>query len=70
MGTRGSMVTSRLHSFYPERFLAYGFLSVWYQQPAPEKDIKKINETTKEQLGYELYGYWSVQLPARRTGHS
>lgn len=43
---------------HPERFLAFGFISVAYSPPAPDMDVDKINAWTKQALGYEEMGYW------------
>ena len=57
MGIRGAWLTSRLVNFFPERFTASAYLSLWYMAPEP-LDLKAINHKTKDELGYELFGYW------------
>lgn len=52
------MMTSRLANYYPERFLAFGFVSVAYIPPSPDLDVGKLCQLTKEVLGYEEFGYW------------
>lgn len=55
---RGSSITSRLANYFPERFLAYGFLNVPYVTPNPDYDIDRLVALTKKVMGYETYGYW------------
>jgi hypothetical protein len=38
-------------NLYPERVLAFAFLTVGYMAPSPESDISLS-------FGHELYGYW------------
>jgi hypothetical protein len=38
-------------NLYPERVLAFAFLTVGYMSPSPESDISLS-------FGRELYGYW------------
>ena len=44
-------------NFFPERFTAAAFLSGRYFA-GEHLDPEKINEKTKQELGYELFGYW------------
>ena len=59
-------MTSRLANYYPERFLAFGFVSVAYVPPSPDLDVGKLCELTKEVLGYEEFGYWCARSVASR----
>jgi soluble epoxide hydrolase/lipid-phosphate phosphatase len=54
---RGSFLTSRLASYYPERFLAFGFLSVGYISPEGT-NLQAVMNHTKKTLGYEIFGYF------------
>ncbi|KAJ3485012.1 hypothetical protein NLI96_g5268 [Meripilus lineatus] len=54
----GSFLTSRLASYYPERFVAYGFLALAYTPPSPDFNIHGMLAFTKQAVGYELFGYW------------
>jgi hypothetical protein len=56
---RGSYLTSRLANYYPERFLAFAFLSIGYQSPGEGMDIQAVMNYTKRTFGYENFGYWS-----------
>ena len=49
---------SRLANYFPERFVKFAFLGVAYQAPSGRFDVDKINEITKEHIGYEIFGYW------------
>ncbi|KDQ63387.1 hypothetical protein JAAARDRAFT_202842 [Jaapia argillacea MUCL 33604] len=55
----GAKITSRLASYYPDRFLAFAFLAVGYLPPSPNLDIQQMLTQSKELLGYELFGYWN-----------
>lgn len=59
---RGSWVVSRLANYYPERFLAFAFISVAYGQPSPDLNVDQLNAMTKQVLGYEEFGYWYVKV--------
>ncbi|KAK7051628.1 hypothetical protein VNI00_004607 [Paramarasmius palmivorus] len=54
----GSFITSRIVQYYPERVIAFAVLAVGYRPPSPEFDWEAINEATKKQVGYEIFGYW------------
>jgi len=54
----GCAVGSRLANYYPERFLAFAFLSVGYVEPHTSWDFQGLLELTKRAFGYELFGYW------------
>ncbi|KAK0192497.1 Alpha/Beta hydrolase protein [Armillaria mellea] len=44
----GAVTASRLANYYPDRFLAFGFLAAG-----------EAMQTLKQHIGTELYGYWS-----------
>ncbi|KAK7053022.1 hypothetical protein VNI00_004343 [Paramarasmius palmivorus] len=54
----GSMVTSRIVQYYPERVLAFAVLAVGYQGSFVDFDWEATNAQTKDMFGYELFGYW------------
>lgn len=58
MVSRGALATSRLHSYYPERFTAYAFLAVSYLAPNPIFNLAETLSATKKLIGYEICGYW------------
>jgi len=54
----GSLITSRLANWHPERFTAFGFLALSYMLPSDEGfDLAAIREHTIKTFGYELFGY-------------
>ncbi|KDR85323.1 hypothetical protein GALMADRAFT_234143 [Galerina marginata CBS 339.88] len=53
----GSKIVSRLANFYPERFVAFGFLAVPYWAPRPKSQIDYSLKLTKKMCGYELCGH-------------
>ncbi|KAK0454084.1 Alpha/Beta hydrolase protein [Desarmillaria tabescens] len=55
----GAITASRLASYYPDRFLAFGFLALGYYPPHLPKPYEEIMQTLKQRIGTELYGYWS-----------
>jgi soluble epoxide hydrolase / lipid-phosphate phosphatase len=55
---RGCGVVSRLGNLYPERVIAFAFLSVGYICPSPEADFSTTLAMSKQAFGYELFGYW------------
>ncbi|KAI5122578.1 hypothetical protein M0805_004795 [Coniferiporia weirii] len=55
----GSGLTSRLAVYYPERFLAFGFLAVSYTPPNPNFNYEELLATSEKALGYATVGYWS-----------
>ncbi|KAK0459856.1 Alpha/Beta hydrolase protein [Desarmillaria tabescens] len=55
----GSKVSSRLANYYPDRFIAYGFLAVGYVLPRFENNYEQFLALSKETFGYEIFGYWS-----------
>ncbi|KAI0266440.1 Alpha/Beta hydrolase protein [Gloeopeniophorella convolvens] len=57
--SRGSRVVSRLANFYPERLLAYAFVSVGYSLPqqAPYS-AEALPALYRNAIGREAYGYW------------
>ncbi|KAJ3932589.1 MAG: Alpha/Beta hydrolase protein [Lentinula lateritia] len=55
----GAKVVARLANYFPERFSAFGFLSVGYFSPSIlEISYAELNNITKQAIGYEIYGYW------------
>jgi len=56
----GATLVSRLASYYHDdaRFLAFAFFAVSYRPPSPDFDIEAVNATSKQLLGYEVFGYW------------
>ncbi|KAK0203846.1 Alpha/Beta hydrolase protein [Desarmillaria ectypa] len=55
----GAVTASRLANYYPDRFLAFGFLALGYYPlnlPKPYEEAIIL----KKRIGMELYGYWSV----------
>ncbi|KAI0731466.1 Alpha/Beta hydrolase protein [Fomitopsis betulina] len=54
----GSMLTSRLASYYPERCKAYTFVAIGYSPTSADFDYEASLTATKQALGYETYGYW------------
>ncbi|KAK0210884.1 Alpha/Beta hydrolase protein [Desarmillaria ectypa] len=55
----GSKVSSRLANYYPDRFIAYGFLAVGYILPRLETNYEQFLALSKKTFGYEIFGYWS-----------
>jgi pimeloyl-ACP methyl ester carboxylesterase len=53
----GSKLTSRLYNYYPDRFKAYGFLSLCYLPPDPNFDVEKASAMVQSMLGYDVFGY-------------
>lgn len=54
----GSFVLSRFANYCPTRLVSLTFLSVAYMPPGELFDLQKINLSSKQLLGYELFGYW------------
>ncbi|KZS93137.1 alpha/beta-hydrolase [Sistotremastrum niveocremeum HHB9708] len=54
----GSAPTARLANLYPDRFLAFAFLSVGYYPPRPDFEIESFLAVSKQHFGYETFGYW------------
>lgn len=54
----GCLSVSRLASYYPERVIAYAFLAASFIGPIPPIPFDAFLEYIKQQVGYELYGYW------------
>ncbi|KAG6812244.1 hypothetical protein H0H92_003784 [Tricholoma furcatifolium] len=54
----GCGLLSRLANYFPDRFLAFGFLAVGYTPPSNIKYADILPQTVKI-AGYELFGYWS-----------
>lgn len=67
---RGSGVVSRLAPLFQDRFIGFAFLALGYFLPAPDFDIDQSLAYTKEQFGYELYGYWKCVLAPMNGGFS
>ncbi|PBK94936.1 alpha/beta-hydrolase [Armillaria gallica] len=55
----GAFTASRLANYYPDRFLAFGFLAVGYYPPNIPQPYEEAIQTLKQHIGTELYGYWS-----------
>ncbi|KAJ3757956.1 Alpha/Beta hydrolase protein [Lentinula raphanica] len=55
----GSKIVGRLANYFPERFFAFGFISVGYFPPSIlEANMSEINNITTQAIGYEIFGYW------------
>ncbi|KAL8873180.1 MAG: hypothetical protein Q9215_001687 [Flavoplaca cf. flavocitrina] len=54
----GSFLLSRLANFHPERIIAYVFLDVGYKPPSGDFNVDIINELTRREFGYPMFGYW------------
>ncbi|KAI0037025.1 alpha/beta-hydrolase [Vararia minispora EC-137] len=54
----GSFVTSRLAVFYPDRFDAFGFITVGYIPPNPNPDRQATAAKMVQLLGYFPWGYF------------
>ncbi|KAH9929177.1 Alpha/Beta hydrolase protein [Fomitopsis serialis] len=54
----GSVLASRLASYYPERFKAYAFFAVGYSPTSADFDYEAVLALIKQFIGYETYGYW------------
>ncbi|KAI0650286.1 alpha/beta-hydrolase [Trametes meyenii] len=54
----GSIVTSRLASYYPQRFVAFVFLAGGYYPLLLGFDVKMALEFNKQHFKSELFGYW------------
>lgn len=55
---RGSIVTSRLASYYRERFAGFAFLSGGYYPSLAGFQIKDAIEHNVKNFKAELFGYW------------
>ncbi|THH28932.1 hypothetical protein EUX98_g5256 [Antrodiella citrinella] len=55
----GSGIVSRLANFFPDRFVGYAFISLWWQAPTPNFDIDQYLAETTATLGYDPFGYWA-----------
>lgn len=55
---RGSSISSRLVNYFPERVTALAFLATGYFPPTVDVDVHRLLTTTKQVVGYELFGYW------------
>ena len=62
MECRGSILTSRLASYYPERFKAYAFVAVGYSPTSAGFDYETALTMIKQAVGYETYGYWECVI--------
>ncbi|KAL0572067.1 hypothetical protein V5O48_009885 [Marasmius crinis-equi] len=55
----GSKVTSRLANWFPERFSAFGFVTIAYLPPSFfSTPYNESNALSKAVFGFEVYGYW------------
>ena len=70
MGCRGSIVTSRLASYYPERFAAFAFLAGGYYPLLLGFDVKTALEFNMKNFKSELFGYWLCVLRFVHTTES
>ena len=59
---RGSVLVSRLASYYPERFKAYAFLAIGYSATFAGFEYEAFLASIKQAIGYETYGYWEYVL--------
>ena len=55
---RGSIVTSRLASYYPQRFVAFAFLAGGYYPLLVGFDVGAALAFNKQNFQSELFGYW------------
>lgn len=53
----GSILLSRLATYFPERLLSCTFLAVPYSKPGEHLDLDAVNAMTKQLLGKERFGY-------------
>lgn len=53
----GSGLMSRLAVYYPQRFTKVVFMVVGYMAFGQKIDVDLVNEMTKQQLGYSIFGY-------------
>jgi len=54
----GSVLTSRLASYYPDRFLAFAFLAVGYAPSGTGFEYEAFLDRTKKAVGRDIFGYW------------
>ena len=54
----GCFPVSRLANYYPKRFLTLSFLDIPYRPPGQPWDLDAVNKFTKENMGFEVFGYW------------
>ncbi|KAI9755997.1 MAG: hypothetical protein M4579_004042 [Chaenotheca gracillima] len=54
----GSHLLSRMVNYYPDRFLAFAFLSIMYSPPGGHFDLDAANAAFKQAIGFEAFGYW------------
>lgn len=53
----GSILLSRLATFYPERTLKLCFIAVGHRPPGSPFDLDAVNEMTRQKAGAALFGY-------------
>lgn len=53
----GTYLLSRLYNYYPARLLSLTLISVPYVAPPSSFNIEAINQTTRELIGFEKFGY-------------
>ncbi|KAK0236641.1 Alpha/Beta hydrolase protein [Armillaria nabsnona] len=54
----GSVITSRLADYYPDRCLAYGFLASGYFPASQPLTYEAMKQLMKSMIGSEVIGYW------------
>jgi len=54
----GANLNARLANYYPDRFIAFGFLAVSYVAPMPTFDMDELLDLTEKLFGYPTFGYW------------
>ena len=56
---RGSILTSRLSVYFPDRFIGFAFLGVAYSPPRPKFNYEEALAQATKFIGFEAIGYWS-----------
>jgi pimeloyl-ACP methyl ester carboxylesterase len=64
----GTYLLSQLIIYHDERFKKYAFFSVPHTMPGRKTDLVKYNKMTKEQFGYEAFGYQFFLSESERAG--
>ena len=60
---RGSQVVSRLANLHPDRFIAYGFVTIGYMPLSQESfDAAAVAAQFKSIAGRDVIGYWEFFL--------
>ena len=55
---RGVRPTSRLASYHPDRFIAFGFLAACYAPPNPVHNPAAQAEAIRKLVGRDIFAYW------------